>query len=164
MQPLKDLVRIAYTDIDGRKAVLYGLARIYGVGENFANAVCIVNKLDKNKKIGALDEKEIKAIEATIENPEKIPKWMWNRKKEISTGKDEHMVGPQLKLRHEFDIRRLKKIKSYRGIRHAMGLPVRGQKTRSHFIVGRSVGVVKKAQKVQMAAKGSDKGSRDKKK
>ena len=48
MQPLKDLVRIAYTDIDGNCTLWF--SKIYGVGENFTNAVCIVNKLDKNKK------------------------------------------------------------------------------------------------------------------
>lgn len=165
MQPMKDLVRIANTDIKGQKAVLYGLARIYGVGENLANAICILNNIERNKKIGLLSQEEIKAIEATLENPEKLPTWLWNRRKDRESGKDELVVGPQLRLRHEFDIRRLKKIRSYRGVRHAAGLPVRGQKTRSHFREGRSVGVVKKAQKIQAAKAGADqKGSGDKKK
>jgi len=58
-----------------------------------------------------------------------------------------------LKLRKEFDIKRLKKVKSYRGMRHAFGLPVRGQRTRSHFRKGRSVGVQKKKVKPQKGAK-----------
>lgn len=43
------------------------------------------------------------------------------------------MTGTGLELQTEFDIKRLKKIKSYRGIRHAANLPVRGQRTKSHF-------------------------------
>ena len=44
-------------------------------------------------------------------------------------------------LQNEFDIRRLKKIKSYKGIRHSLGQPVRGQRTKAHFRKGRAVGV-----------------------
>jgi small subunit ribosomal protein S13 len=36
-------------------------------------------------------------------------------------------------MKKEFDVRRLKKIRSYRGLRHALGQPTRGQRTRSHF-------------------------------
>ena len=43
------------------------------------------------------------------------------------------MLTNDLDIQKEFDIKRLKKIKSYRGLRHAQGLPVRGQRTRSHF-------------------------------
>ena len=153
MEKIKDLVRIANTDIHGHKAVVFGLTRIYGVSDSFANALCVLNNIDKTKKIGALEEKEVKDIEATINNPEKLPNWLLNRRNEISSGENEHIHGPQLKLRKEFDIRRLKKIKSYRGMRHAANLPVRGQRTKGHFRKGKAVGVVKRAQKQQKASK-----------
>ncbi len=38
-----------------------------------------------------------------------------------------------LKLRKEFDLKRMKKIKSYKGVRHIVGLPVRGQRTKANF-------------------------------
>jgi len=50
-------------------------------------------------------------------------------------------------LQTEFDIKRLKKIKSYRGLRHVLGQPVRGQRTRGHFRKNKAVGVTGKAKK-----------------
>ena len=67
----------------------------------------------------------------------------------MDSGYDKHTVGPQLKLKKEFDIRRMKKTKSYKGMRHAVGLPVRGQRTKGHFRKGKAVGVVKRAQQQQ---------------
>ncbi len=72
----------------------------------------------------------------------------------METGKDKHLTGNELKLQKEFDIRFLKKIKCYRGMRHAYGLPVRGQRTRGNFRKGAAVGVMKKAAKVAAAAAG----------
>ena len=116
----------------------------------FANALCVVNNIDKTKKIGFLNDAEVKAIETSIENLEKIPVWLRNSRKEMDSGSDKHVVGPQLKLKKEFDIRRMKKTKSYRGMRHAVGLPVRGQRTKGHFRKGKAVGVVKRAQQKQV--------------
>jgi small subunit ribosomal protein S13 len=62
-----------------------------------------------------------------------IPSFLKNRQKDFTTGKDEHLFGPDLTLKGEFDIKRLRKIKSYKGIRHTNKLPVRGQRTKSHF-------------------------------
>ena len=44
----------------------------------------------------------------------------------------------------EFDIKMMKMIKSYKGVRHAIGQPVRGQRTKAHFRKGSSLGVIKK--------------------
>ena len=130
----------------------------------YSNAICNYLNLDRNKKAGALDEKEIKDIENLIENPEKFPKWLLNRRRDYDTGEDFHLIGSKLKLTNDFDIKRLKKIKSYRGIRHAMGLPVRGQKTRSHFRGGRSVGVQKKKIIQQKAGEKKEEGKKGGKK
>ncbi len=139
-QQIESLVRIASTDIEGDKTVYVGLTKIKGVSWMMSNAVCQVLGIDKNKKIGELTQDEIKKIEAFLQNP-KLPSWMLNRRKDRQTGKDMHLIGTKLELTKEFDIRRLKKIKAYRGVRHAMGLPVRGQRTKSHFRKGKTVGV-----------------------
>ena len=55
-------------------------------------------------------------------------------------------------LAREFDIRRMKKVRSYKGIRHLQGQPVRGQRTRAHFRKGRSVGVTRAKVKPGTAA------------
>ena len=88
--------------------------------------------MDKKKKIGALTEEEIRKISEFIKNPN-IPIFLFNRRKDFDTGEDKHLVTNDLDLKKEFDIKRLKKIKSYRGIRHAAKQPLRGQRTRSHF-------------------------------
>lgn len=145
---MKKLVRLANTDIMGDKTVLYGLKKVYGVGLGFSNAVCQTLDVNKNEKIGALSDEKIKEIEQTILDPSSkgLPNWLYNRKFDIETGKDIHITGPKLKLTKEFDIRRMKKIKSYRGVRHMHGLPVRGQRTQGNFRRGKIVGVVKRKQ------------------
>ena len=65
-------------------------------------------------------------------NPD-IPDYMKNRRLDRETGKTAHLYGTDLDIARDFDIKRLKKIKAYKGIRHAAGQPVRGQRTKSHF-------------------------------
>jgi len=144
----KHLVRIANTDIDGNKSLYNGLTKIKGVGFMFANAVVTVANIKKKQKVGYLTEEEIKKIDSVIKNPLKanIPFWAFNRKKDFETGKDTHIVGADLDFIKDNDIKRMKMIKSYRGMRHAYGLPVRGQKTKSNFRKnkGRVTGVKRK--------------------
>jgi small subunit ribosomal protein S13 len=141
-EKLKYIIRIASTDLEGSKPIGHSLTKIKGISHSMSNAICFVLKLDKNKKAGALKEDEVKKIEATIKNPEKteIPSWMLNRQKDFDSGEDRHLTTSDLKLRKEFDIKRLRKIKSYRGIRHGAGLPTRGQRTKSNFRKGKSKG------------------------
>jgi small subunit ribosomal protein S13 len=126
------LVRILQTDIPGHKKLLTGLTYIKGVSWTISNAVCKILKLDENKKIIELSEQEINLITEFLKDP-KLPKFLLNRRKDFETGKDSHLIGTNLDMKKEFDIRRLKKIRSYRGLRHALGHPTRGQRTRSHF-------------------------------
>ncbi len=139
------IVRIMQTDIPGEKQIYVGLTKIKGISWSLANALCNKLGLDKKSKIGSLQDSEIKKIEEFIKNPS-VPNFLLNRRKDLDTGKDLHLLGSNLDLRKDFDVKRLKKIKSYRGLRHALGQPVRGQRTRGHFRKkGKSVGVVKKA-------------------
>ena len=111
-----------------------------------SNAICISLNLEKNRKVSTLSPDEIAKISAFIKNP-KVPEWLLNRKNEIETGVSRHLVTTDLDLARDFDIRRMKKIKSYKGWRHATGQPVRGQRTRSHFRKrGGAVGVMKMKQ------------------
>ena len=145
MDNIKGILRIANSDINGSKTIYHGLTKIKGISFMFSNAICNNLNLDKFRKIGTLNEQEVKAIESLIKDPSSLPKWLLNRRKDYDTGKDLHLVSAQLNLSKEFDIKRLKKLKSYRGIRHALGQPVRGQRTRSHFRTGISVVVQRKA-------------------
>ncbi|MFH1209787.1 MAG: 30S ribosomal protein S13 [archaeon] len=157
MEKIRSIVRIIYTDLDGNKKLYSSLRKIKGIDFMFANAICNFLDLDKDKKLGSLTEEEIKKIETLVENPEKLPKWLLNRRKDYETGHDMHITTSKLKLVKEFDLKRLKQVKSYKGLRHAWGLPVRGQRTRSHFRKGKGVGVQKKRVMPAKAAKSAGK-------
>ena len=73
---------------------------------------------------------------------------MLNRQHSYDSGEDMHILTTDLRFRNDFDIKRLQKIKAYKGMRHAAGLPVRGQRTKAHFRKGRAVGVSKQKAKV----------------
>jgi small subunit ribosomal protein S13 len=132
---LKHIVRISATDLDGSKPLKQSLLKIKGVSHSMINAVCTVSRISKDKKTGFLKEEESKKIEEILKEPLKfkIPSWMVNREKDSETGEDKHLTGIDLKLRKDFDIKKLMRIKSYRGLRLSVGLPVRGQKTKSNF-------------------------------
>jgi len=132
---IKHLVRIAHTDLKGTQAVLYGLQRIKGVGNSVANAICKLAKIPANKKTGILSDQEIAVLDRIIKEPQKsgIPSWLLNRRKDYETGEDRHLITADLTFQQENDIKLLKKIKSYKGIRHMLGQPVRGQRTRGNF-------------------------------
>jgi len=151
MAEFKQIVRIINADIHGEKQLCHALTSISGVGYSFSASVCNVLNLDCYRKVGSLSMEEIKKIEDAIKNPSqyKIPSSLFNRKADPETGQDRHLLSSDLKLTTEFDIKMLKKIRSYRGIRHAMGLPVRGQRTRSNFREGKAVGVSKKKAKLE---------------
>ena len=141
------IIRILQKDIPGSAGVYAGLSRIKGVSWTLSKATCIKLKIDEKKKIGDLTESEIKKIEEFLKKPD-VPSYLKNRQKDFDTGEDKHLTGYDLDLRKEFDVKRLKKIKSYRGYRHASGLPSRGQKTKSNFRRNRSKGAgIKKKNK-----------------
>lgn len=133
-EEFKHFVRIMNTDLDGAKPVYHALNKIKGIGFMFANMLCTLNGLDKRKKIGYLSKQEIEVLENSIRfgNP-KIPTWMMNRRKDVEDGLDKHIVTSDMKFIQENDVKLMKKIKTRRGLRHAFGLPVRGQNMRSNF-------------------------------
>jgi len=147
-----ELVRIAQVDLAGNKPIYFAMKKIKGVSFSFASAVCHVSGVDRNKKTGHLSPSEISTIENIIQNPQKhnIPEWLYNRRRDYETGEDKHLNGGDIKFNVQNDIRRLSKIKSYKGYRHQLGLPVRGQRTRGNFRTGTSLGVSRK--KVAQAA------------
>lgn len=134
-QELKYFIRIANNDLDGKKSIIQSLTGIKGVGFSFANAVCGISGIDKKKKTGYLSDEEAKKIEEIINNPARhgIPAWLFNRRKDPEDSQDKHLLTSTLAFVRDNDVKLMKKIKSYKGMRHAYGLPVRGQKTRSNF-------------------------------
>ncbi|MBI2148510.1 30S ribosomal protein S13 [Candidatus Woesearchaeota archaeon] len=142
-QQIKPFLRVMNTDLIGEKPIIQALLKIKGVGFSMSSAICNTLGIIKNKKAGLLSDADAKKIEDLIKNAKDIPVWMFNRRFDETTGEMVHLTGSDLNFAVENDIKKFKKIKSYRGIRHAQGQPTRGQRTRSHFRHGRAVGVQK---------------------
>jgi len=142
------IVRILSKDIEGAMNVYVGLTKIKGISWGFSNAICKKLNIDKNRKIGSLTEEEVNNIKEFVKNPS-VPDYLINRRDDFETGKTTHIIGSDLDLKKEFDIKRLKKIKCYRGFRHMSGLPSRGQRTKANFRKNKSkgVGIKKKTKK-----------------
>lgn len=138
----RHLVRIANADLDGNKQIFYGLRKIKGVSFMFANMVCSIAGIDKSKKAGTLSDAEIQKLDEIVSNPKKFgaPSWMLNRRKDIETGEEKHLLSSDLDFAKQGDLKRLQKVKSYRGLRLFAGLPVRGQRTKSNFRRSKSKG------------------------
>lgn len=142
------IVRILAKDIEGKMTVYSGLTKIKGISWGLSNAICNLLGIDKRRKISSLSEEEIEKISNFVKKAKEIPTNLLNRRKDFESGEDKHLVGSDLELQKEFDIKRLKKIKSYRGFRHMSGLPLRGQRTKSNFRRNRRKGSgIKKKQK-----------------
>ena len=140
------IVRIAGTDLDGTLKLNYALANINGIGTQLANAMVRKANIPPQTRVGFLTEIDIERLEDIVTNPTRhgIPSWMLNRTKDMTTGKDLHLIGADLTLRIKTDIEEMKDIRSWRGYRHAYGLRVRGQRTKTTGRSGKAMGVKKK--------------------
>jgi small subunit ribosomal protein S13 len=105
-------MRILGINIPDQKRLEIGLTAVYGIGRTRAHKILDKAKIDGSKKPGELSVKEEKEIRQAIEENYKIE---GDLKREVGA-----------------NIKRLKDIKSYRGIRHLKGLPVRGQRTKTN--------------------------------
>ncbi|KAA0001723.1 MAG: 30S ribosomal protein S13 [Thermoplasmata archaeon] len=141
----KYIVRLASTDVNGKKPVRYALTQIKGIGNSLATVIADEAGVDRNIRIGKLSDEEISKLDEIITSiQEWAPPWMRNRRRDRETGNDLHLIGAEIELKRREDINLLKKIRAYRGIRHEKGLPVRGQRTRANKRSGLTVGVSRK--------------------
>ena len=104
------MARVAGIEIPNEKRLWVSLMSIYGVGEKKAKELCETTKLDKNMLVKDMTEAQLDVVRKYIE--------------------ENFKVEGELRQGQFRDIKRLKDIRSYRGIRHKLGLPVRGQRTR----------------------------------
>lgn len=143
-QEFKTIVRIGDTDLDGTKAVAYALSKIKGIGIATAFAICRYLGIDPMSKLGYLNEDQIKKLDWAVRNLHQIaPGWFVNRPRDPETGKNLHLIGAELILAAKKDIDLMKKIKCWKGIRHMLGLKVRGQRTVTTGRLGITIGVSK---------------------
>ena len=140
----KIIVRLMNTDLKGNSAISKQLSRIKGIGKNFSSAFCTRMKIDPTQKVNTLPDADLKKIEAEMKDPKCLEPWFLNRQKDYDSGSDMHLSTSGLNLQSQFDQKRIQKTKTYRGLRKAAGLPVRGQRTKANFRKGKTVGVSKK--------------------
>lgn len=128
------MVRIVGVNLPDNKRVEYALTLIYGIGWGNAKKILAAASIERNKKVKDLLEDEIKNIQNEIEKKYKVE---GDLKEEVNT-----------------NIKRLKDIGSYRGIRHIRNLPVRGQRTKSNARTKRgkrkTVGALKKEDQIKL--------------
>jgi len=145
-EEFRHILRITNTDVDGTLKASYALTKIKGISLSLANAILKKAEINPDIRAGFLTEAEIERIEEIIKEPMKhgVPGWLLNRRKDLETGKDAHLITADLVLRTKMDIEQMKEMKSWRGYRHAYGLKVRGQRTKTTGRKGKALGVKKK--------------------
>lgn len=159
-EELKHIVRVAGKDLTGTKPVHRALLELKGISFNFARAVAYAAEVDPFKRLGTLSDEEIQRIERVLKDPlaHGIPSWLLNRRMDYATGRDLHLIGADIDLAVKADIGRERRIRSRRGIRHELGLPVRGQRTRTTGRKGMTVGVTRKKEAPAGKKKKEEKG------
>jgi len=105
-------VRISGVNIPEEKRAEIALTYIYGIGKSQAGKILEKIGVDKNLKISKISAEDIVKLRNEIE--------------------DNHILEGELKRQVMMNIKRLKEIGSYRGLRHSRGLPVRGQRTKTN--------------------------------
>lgn len=143
------IVRVANTDLKGEKKIGIALTKIKGVSMRFAQALCYVSGIDPNVKAGDLTEQQEAKLNELIRAPgtNGIPEWMLNRRHDPETGEDFHLIGSDVAFVKENDLKRMRKLRTYKGQRHSVGLPVRGQRTKSNFRRNKSKGAGRKKER-----------------
>lgn len=106
------MARIAGINIPNNKNLEIGLSYLYGIGRSVAKDVAAKANLDSMTKIGDLSEQELERIRAIIDGTYKVE--------------------GDLKMEVNQNIKRLKEISAYRGLRHIRNLPVHGQRTKTN--------------------------------
>jgi small subunit ribosomal protein S13 len=153
-EELRHIVRILNTDLEGKRQVHMALTGIKGVGRRCARIFTDRAGVDPFATLGLLPDAEIDKLKKVVEEDATkiLPVWMVNRRGDIETGADIHVMGMDLNMTLREDLDLMKKMRSYKGIRHERGLRVRGQRTRSTGRTGAIVGVSRKKEGAPAAA------------
>jgi len=106
------MARIAGVDIPDNKRGLIGLTYIYGIGNSRSKKILETAKIDLNIKVKDWTDEQVASIRGIIS--------------------DEYTIEGELRSETQMNIKRLMDIASYRGIRHRLGLPLRGQNTKNN--------------------------------
>ena len=152
------IVRVANTDINGERSVVLGLTQIKGIGRHMAVFIADTAGINRNIKFGNLAEPDIQKLKDALETiDETAPAWMLNHREDLYTGEDMHLISTDVATRLRDDVNLMKMIRSYRGVRHELGLKVRGQRTSSNGRKGLALGVSKRREAPASSGKKEEK-------
>jgi len=141
----RHIVRIVDADLKGEDKLVYALTKIRGIGINTSYAILRNAGIDPEMRVGVLQDSDIKRIFLYLAPSPRI----------CSTGvktRSRATMGSDLVVGMKSDIDHMKKMKSWKGVRHSVGLKVRGQCTRTTGRFGAAVGVARKAVMQQQQA------------
>ncbi len=140
------ILRMQNTNVNGKHKAPFALRIIKGIGRRFAILALKIAQIDVNKRAGELTEADIEKISDIIAKPIEygIPKWFLNRQRCIKDGTYSQLIANMVDTRLREDLERMKKARQHRGLRHYLGIKVRGQKTKSTGRTGKTLGVTKK--------------------
>jgi len=157
-QEFRHIIRIMGADSSGTLKTSYAVKKVRGVNMSLSNAVLKKAGVNPDLRVGFITDSDIAKIEDVLRDPEKygIPSWLYNRQKDVETGKDSHLLSADLIFKVKTDIDKDKEIRSWRGYRHAYSLKVRGQRTKCTGRAGKALGVKKKT--LQQKSSGSEGG------
>ncbi len=163
---VRAIIRMAGRDLNGNKPLLVALRDIKGLNFTLALAIIRALRLDPSIRLGRLNDAQLQTLERAILNPRSLnlPGWILNRRKDLETGQDLHLLESDLMLKVKDDIEREKLMNSWRGFRHSLGLKVRGQRTRTTGRKGLTVGVRKKAVQAAQAQQAAQQAAPEKEK
>jgi small subunit ribosomal protein S13 len=105
------MARIAGINVPVQKHTVIALTAIYGIGLTRAKQICAAANIAEDRKIRDLSEQEVEALRSEVAK---------------------FTVEGDLRREVSMDIKRLKDLGCYRGVRHRRGLPVRGQRTKTN--------------------------------
>jgi small subunit ribosomal protein S13 len=155
---MKGIVRLAGKDIFGTVRLKKALKYVRGIGTSLSAPVAEVISselhIPTDTQIGTLSDSQIESIDKILFNlgSYSIPKFMLNRRGDMDSGADKHVIMNDLLFSVKQDVEREKKAYTWRGYRHAYGQKVRGQRTRNTGRTGMAVGVLRKTVLAQAGA------------
>ena len=157
-EELRGILHLYGKDINGALELPIALRQIKGIGIHlskvFSQIIAKELSVSPDIKIGKLNDEQIAKVEEIIKQPSKygVPSWLLDRRKDMESGTDVHLVGNELTFSIKQDIEREKNLYTWRGYRHAYGQKVRGQCTRTSGRKGLTVGVTRAQVKAAAAA------------
>ncbi|VVC02130.1 30S ribosomal protein S13 [uncultured archaeon] len=148
---VRGIVRLAGRDLNGTLPIKRAITSVKGVGVNLGEVISGIayQQLGLSDKtlVGELSEEEIEKLEHILHNLPSygVPIRMLNRRKDMFTGNDVHLIGSDLSYMVKQDIDHERDSYTWKGYRFTYGQKVRGQRTRSTGRTGMTVGVLRKA-------------------